>query len=206
MGENKVSIMDLLLFLLQNPTLHSQATMSAHDNTCLILQLLLREQGTEGMMADWAVSAVKDVCTREIVQLANRKAGFHFLVQKTQYKQLKDTEIHNMADKMERAAPMVWNLVDVLLSADPKRVYQCEWTQKKAKRQWENNTTMSSSREVEGDSDEEDYFQYFNEIPLMNENEDEPEDLKQQAVECHNTILEIVSCRSANGWTTLTIK
>ena len=40
MGENKVSIMDLLLFLLQNPTLHSQATTSAHDSAYLILQLL----------------------------------------------------------------------------------------------------------------------------------------------------------------------
>ena len=64
---------------------------------------------------------------REMVLLSDVKSGFHFLATKTGYSQLKNAEMRKMAKKMEESTPNVWGLLSVLLSADPKHTYSCEW-------------------------------------------------------------------------------
>ena len=95
-----------------------------------------------------------------------------------------------MAKKMEESAPKLWRLLSVLLSADPKRTYSQEWAQQKvaaanlkaclplASPTSDMKMRHPASENLENNDD---YFRYFDDILLNEDDGDEPEVLKERS-------------------------
>ncbi|KAG1779312.1 hypothetical protein EV702DRAFT_936323, partial [Suillus placidus] len=64
----------------------------------------------------WATDITKDICAREICNLAAKGSGTHFDVTHTMVKQLEDFWVAELARIMEKSAPVTWNLLQSMLS------------------------------------------------------------------------------------------
>ncbi|KAG0694157.1 hypothetical protein DFH29DRAFT_815625 [Suillus ampliporus] len=66
--------------------------------------------------AKWATDITKDICAREICNLASKGSGTHFDVTHTTVKQLEDFRVAELAIIMEKSMPVTWNLLESMLS------------------------------------------------------------------------------------------
>ncbi len=92
---------------------------------------------------------------------------------------------------MQNVGPVVWKLFSKLLEADPNINYKRDWAQKKAKaagiaRQSSGNSWVDEDIEMEDitqiNTHDSDYWNTYDreELPLIDDGEDEPEGLADQ--------------------------
>jgi hypothetical protein len=85
------------------------------SNGCEIIDALTKQ--TSSTASKWATDITKDICAREIYNLAAKGSGTHFDVTHTTVKQLEDFRVAELATIMEKSAPVTWNLLESMLSA-----------------------------------------------------------------------------------------
>ncbi|KAG1760079.1 hypothetical protein EDD22DRAFT_848802 [Suillus occidentalis] len=83
-------------------------------NGCEIIDALTKQ--TSSTALKWATDNTKDICAREIYNLAAKGSGTHFNVTHTIVKQLEDFRVAKLATIMEKSAPVTWNLLESMLS------------------------------------------------------------------------------------------
>ncbi|KAG1731360.1 uncharacterized protein EDB91DRAFT_1020106, partial [Suillus paluster] len=72
---------------------------------------------TSSTASKWATDITKDICAREICNLAAKGSGTHFDVTHTTVKQLEDFRVAELARIMEKSVlVLTWNLLESMLS------------------------------------------------------------------------------------------
>src|SRR5215471_11242255 len=110
---------ELILSLLQSPDhVDHDAVHDIHHNTNQILESLAKNPGTSEESLRWAYETTKKTCELQICKLAEKHSGQQFSARHATAENLKDFDIHTLAEQMRTTAPHVWQLLDALLSVD----------------------------------------------------------------------------------------
>ena len=140
--------------------------------------------------------------TAEIWLLTRADSGLHYIAKEMTESKLREFNIDNIIEQISTSAPLVWKLLDELLSADPHHWYRRDWDQKQAR-----EAAAAKQRPHQGAShddvnmtestnlaDHEPYWQFFDQsVPIVEEDEDEPEDIVDQVERQHASKIKIVS-------------
>ncbi|KAG1854535.1 hypothetical protein F4604DRAFT_1503934, partial [Suillus subluteus] len=65
---------------------------------------------------------IKDRCAQEVRELSAKANGSHFSVSHTSVQQLEEFSIDVLSEEMQRHAPVLWDLFEVLLAARRKNI------------------------------------------------------------------------------------
>ncbi len=142
-----------------------------------------------------------------MLSLTYKENGFHFLTAKMNEEQLQSFNIKDLMKRMMTIAPDLWELLETLHAANSQINYQRAWTQKRSKMKHKGTREASHIRkgnvsEIEMADvqtalgpDEEKYWKAFDadNIALIEDEEDEPEDLQEQVKSQTEAIMQIVS-------------
>jgi hypothetical protein len=144
--------------------------------------------------------------TVEIRLLTRPDAGLHYIAKGMTESKLREFNIDNIIEQMSTNAPLVWGLLDELLSADPQHQYKWNWDWKQAqeaaaaKQQPRQGASSSNSHDdvnmIDSTNldDDEQYWQFFDQtVPIVEKDEDEPEDIIDQVERRHASKITIVS-------------
>ena len=146
---------------------------ASHGGISLHIEDLLEELHRNNLMHEkvsaWAHATMKKKYISEILSLT-KHSGLHYITKKMNENKLHDFDINDITERMSVNAPLVWELLDELLSADTHLQYKREMARKRAKGQQRNsNITVG---DIEDFLDES--------VPIV-EPEDELEDILDQA-------------------------
>ncbi|KAG6908018.1 hypothetical protein DXG01_006485 [Tephrocybe rancida] len=86
-----------------------------------ILAAMKDNPTTSAHLLDWANHEIKEVYAREILVLVKKSTGFQFGAQTATTEKLEALDIQDIARRMSTVSPGLWELVGVLLQADPER-------------------------------------------------------------------------------------
>jgi len=204
------SLSDFLSQLLNVPTYHDQPiTQSASENIEELLNILISSQCTALGTRRWALSYAQSVYTSQMGSLCHKAGGFHFNAKKVTEERIKNFSITDIAQNLESDAPELSELIRLLLCAD-KRAF----SRKAASRQKESRLGQKRKRsthdgdggevEVElGGVDVQDSLEDITEmneeaeaednVQLLDDEDDEPEDFQDQKHEQQQALITIVS-------------
>ena len=93
---------------------------------------------------------MKAMYTVEILSLTWPDACLHYIAKGMTENKLCEFNIDNIVEQMSANAPLVWELLDALLSADPHLQYKQDWAWKQAQeiaaaKQWPHQGTSRIS-------------------------------------------------------------
>lgn len=180
-----------------------------HDVSLHIEDLLEKLHGHQLMhekVSAWVHTTMKAMYTAEIWLLTRPDAGLHYIAKGMTESKLHEFDIDNIIEQMSTNAPLVWGLLDELLSADPQHQYKWNWDRKQAqeaaaaKQQPRQGASSSNSHDdvnmIDSTNldDDEQYWQFFDQtVPIVEKDEDEPEDIIDQVERRHASKITIVS-------------
>lgn len=192
LADHHIDSGDLLIALIQDP--HQSGILAS--NASVILDKLIDQVSTRGVVIDWARNFTERAYVSEVVHLARKDSGFHFLASKATEEKLKEAEISEMAESMQTIAPSLWALFEQLLSADAK-INDRRMRRRKATK---GDKRMPPGADVEMEDatrreDEEDYSRFFETdmADLFDQADDIPEDAESQVEERFDALAKIVS-------------
>jgi hypothetical protein len=119
---HNVTVLQLVLSLLRDPRLQNQAAVdNLVSHTTEILMALADNSWTSKSTLEWASNLMKARYASSIRELARKEHGWHFSALRASAKQLEDFRIEDMAEKMKKLAPELWDMLGSVLSADRKQ-------------------------------------------------------------------------------------
>jgi hypothetical protein len=77
-------------------------------------------------------TTMKAMYTAKIQLLTRPDAGLHYIAKEMTESKLCEFNIDNIIEQMSAIAPLFWELLDELLSADPQHQYKQNWDRKQA--------------------------------------------------------------------------
>ena len=101
-----------------------------HDVSLHIEDLLEKLHGHQLMhekVSTWVHTTMKTMYTAEILSLTRPDAGLHYIAKGMTENKLRKFNINDIIEQMSTNAPLVWELLDELLSADPHLRYKRDW-------------------------------------------------------------------------------
>ena len=167
---------------------------------------------TANNTSKWVFQVSRQGYISQIQVLARKESGFHFYANKITEERLKQFSIENISKKMVELAPDLWNLLAGVLAADPNS------NQRRVKKTGLQNEKRSQSSRTgtgvgDGDIEMQDVTIHDiempednrsldwiendteTEVPLVGDDEDEPEDLLDQLDHQENALATIVSVK-----------
>lgn len=174
-------------------------TLSIVEDLDAILDTVKSAGATSDQTKQWIFRSAEKGYQAQVLQLTKKETGSHFLPAKITNTQLTETKIENLSRQMNHHAPDLWKLVANLLAADPaanqRRVqFACRnassGTQKVNPRSNDGDIRMG---DAVGDSLEDDILGNSDDIGLIDEDDDAPEDLTEQVRHQFDTLIVIVS-------------
>ena len=97
-----------------------------------LLEKLLRHKLMHEKVSAWAHTTMKTIYTAEILSLTHHAAGLHYIAKGMTKNKLREFDIDEIIEQMSVNAPLVWELLDELLSADAHLRYKQDWARKRA--------------------------------------------------------------------------
>jgi len=195
-----------VIIMAMSPTATRDGPGVVHDVSLRVEDLLKKLHGHQLMcekVSGWVHATMKAMYTVEILSLTWPDAGLHYIAKGMTENQLRKFNINNIIERMSADAPLVWELLDELLSADPHLRSKQDWARKRAqeaaaaKRRPHKGTSRrnSDSRIDVGTSlDDDEYWEFVDQsVPIVEEDEDEPEDVLDQVKQQHESKIAIVS-------------
>ena len=174
-------------------------TLSIIEDLDTILDTLISARATSDQTGKWVFRSAEKRYQTQVLQLTKKESGLHFLPGKITNDQLMENKIEKLSMQMHHHAPDVWKLVANLLAADPmadRRQARLAYrkvgsgTQKADPRLNDGDIMMG---DVVGDGSEDETLENSGHIRLIDEDEDAPEDLTEQAQHQFNSLIVIVS-------------
>lgn len=213
------SAADFIISLLKNAELTDNTPVEEMAQRLdEILGAMKQNKDTSPQLLKWANEHVQSTYASEILTLVRTTQGFHFGARKATAAELGAIDIDTIASNMRELAPELWDLLGLLLLADPvsneRRTRAREKRQEKKKEAKERaakatakdrdgDVTMASIEpenleSANKDADEEDYWEdmadpadIFND-QSGEESEEEEEGLKNSAAEREKALITIV--------------
>ena len=135
---HNVTASNLVLSLLRDKRLQDQpCAQNLVDQTDEILLAFYEHPKSSKSTLTWANDLIRSRYAESIRELAKKENGWHFGALRASAKKLQEFQIEDMASKMEELAPELWDLLELMLSAD--------------KRQTARIARWARSREADGD-------------------------------------------------------
>lgn len=175
-------------------------TLSLSDDGDAILNLFKSSNGTSALTTRWVYRVAKETYRTQMHELTKKENGFHFLASKTTEDQLTWSTIEALSTQMQNCAPDLWQLVAELLMADPTANLMREQRALKKARAGKlvnepNDGDITMSDAAAEDDDRE--FLDSNDIPLVEEGDDAPDDLQEHVAKQFGALIMIVSLLSS---------
>jgi len=193
----EITPLQFLLGILGTNTFEDHpTTLSLSDDGDTILSLFQSSNGTSALTTQWVSRVAKETYTTQMWELTKKENGFHFLASKTTEDQLTWSTVEALSMQMQKCAPDLWQLFAELLMADPTaNLMHEQHALKKAGAGKSNHETndgdiMMSDAAAE-DADRE--FLDYNDIPLLEEGDDAPDDLQEHIAKQFGALVMIVS-------------
>jgi hypothetical protein len=174
-----------------------------------LLESLLQMDLTSSMVSNWGMAHAISIYKHQMSKLTWKENGFHFLTAKLTEEQLQRLDVEDLMKRIIALAPDLWKLMENLHAADSRINYVRTRTQKRSKKmRGEGETShVSHVRRPDGDiemgdvwigyelDDEEEYWKAVEteEITLIEQEDDEPEDLTEQSKTQIEALAQIVS-------------
>jgi hypothetical protein len=131
----------------------------------------------------------------QIKALTAKDSGFHFFTQNISEEQLRGFSTEDSSERMQNHAPDRWNLLGALLSADESLNRKRELWAQKSNGQSSNASHALSCRVDDGDIEMHDLSAAdldTNEIRLVDDEDDHPEDISDHVEQQKMTLITIV--------------
>ncbi|KAI9059312.1 hypothetical protein FKP32DRAFT_1580100 [Trametes sanguinea] len=117
-----ISLTELICFVLVDHQVNDRSRLIYTDllrNTKTILSALYYHTDTAASTREWAHNAMCAHYANAVSDLAELDETWQFTASKARPEQIRDFRIEDMAGEMERRAPILWSLIDRLLSGTP---------------------------------------------------------------------------------------
>ena len=125
LDQSGVTYSECLAGLLTSPRIIGQPSIVSVSK---ILQVLILAKATKAETEQWALSMAREIYRNQMATLGHKGSGLQFGMAKTMTEErLKNFSIDTLASEMQKHTPDLWELLSVLLSADPQRSYKWEW-------------------------------------------------------------------------------
>ncbi|KXN92519.1 hypothetical protein AN958_05374 [Leucoagaricus sp. SymC.cos] len=120
-----ISFNDLLSALLNDPLLRAMNIAKSMSSTS-VLDMLATTDTTQHVNRSHMMNYVNNELRKQVEALTKVKAGYHFTAQDISVEQIEMCDIEKLSGGMEELAPDVWELLGVLLQADPTVNQKCK--------------------------------------------------------------------------------
>ncbi|KAG6822731.1 hypothetical protein H0H92_012757 [Tricholoma furcatifolium] len=140
-----------------------------------LLDALLMHPFTQKKTLVWAHSTMTKTYQSEIASLSRHDKGLHYMTKGITEEKLRSFDIDKISQIMSTSAPCIWELIDGLLTADAElQLKRDTWQRRKMQ-------YKQDSRDADEQVDpEEKYWEFLDEgVPIIDEQDDEPEDLTE---------------------------
>jgi hypothetical protein len=206
-----------VVIMAMSPTDARDGSLSVHAaSASLHVEDLLEKLHGHKLMHEkvsaWMRSTMKTMYTAEILSLTQSDARLHYIAKGMTENKLREFNIDDIIEQMSANAPLVWELLDELLSADPYLRHKRDLARKRAqktaaaKRQPHQGAGTSSDNSHNNvdttnldDSDDNfvdnQYWEFFDQSVSLavEEDEDKLEDIVDQVERRHESKIAIVS-------------
>jgi hypothetical protein len=176
------TLADVVIMTVSDPNArahHPHVTLHIED----LLNTLYRHNPIHEQVSTWAHTTMKAIYTSEILSLTQPKSGLHYTAKGMTEDKMGKFDIDDITEHMSADAPLLWELLGKLLSADPLR------------RQTWRKQDLTQKQEREDDV----YWEFLDQtLPIVEENQDEPEDILDQVEQRHSSLIAIVRLSSYN--------
>ncbi|KAH9951072.1 hypothetical protein B0H21DRAFT_801792 [Amylocystis lapponica] len=114
---------------------HLDGVQQLRDNIGELLDVWYKDPRTRESTLEWAHKAVKLALADEVCKLTSKKNGWHFSAAHATQTRLEQFDVAMMASNIGLLAPGLWNLVEVLLSANSTLSRRRKGTQGRRKKE-----------------------------------------------------------------------
>jgi len=176
-----------------------QTTISLAEDVVSILEIFNSASSTSKSTERWIFRVAETKYKAQVLTLTKKESGFHFLASKATTSQLMNTHIDSLGSDMKNIAPDLWRLLAELHAADPAaNERRVDLAHKRAgaitkPNQRSNDGDISMMDAADGGDNESWEIIDSNDIHLVDEEEDAPEDLSDHVKTQFDALVKIVS-------------
>jgi hypothetical protein len=194
---NNIPIESFLRRLFAEPRISSRSiVISFSKNISRVLEFLIFNERTGHDVDEWVKNTFSSKLKAQVRDISQVEAGHHFVAKYATVEQLKKCNISHLAKRMIEKAPDVWDLVGILLQADPEVVKRRGKTRRdREKARCEGGGARH--RKARSELDDEDDDEEFRVFDFVDSQEDEPEDIEEQLEMQWKTLIKIVRSLSS---------
>ncbi|EKM77432.1 hypothetical protein AGABI1DRAFT_13110, partial [Agaricus bisporus var. burnettii JB137-S8] len=160
-----------------------------------LLGWLAHHEQTRDAVNGWMKEQYQGILTSQIRDLTKPETGLHFNISTITAEKMKSITVNKIADVIQCRAPDLWNVVGILMAADPINLRRCEKRREEREIDRKANGGTRKKRRTRVTEEDEDEF-HLQEI--VNEGEDEPEDIEDLLENERHSLLRVrqVTCIS----------
>ncbi|KAG6808404.1 hypothetical protein H0H92_004255 [Tricholoma furcatifolium] len=166
-----------------------------------VLEALSKNLHSHEETLAWAHQYMKKTYSRQISMLSSRDFGFHFDASATTENKLQEFDVAEVMMQIKGSGGLVCDLLDGMLSSVPHLVSRRERKERTRKKK---PIDQGGDVEMNDGTDDEEYWVFFDEtVPIVEADEDQPENLNELVMEQHNQLLELKKLSLGQGLTAL---
>jgi hypothetical protein len=189
---------------LVNMLLHHLIAEKEHVNERVqdLLDALLAHPSTHTKTSDWARAITMKTYISEVASLSSHEHGLHYLVTGITEEKLRSFEIDTVTRIMSAGAPCLWELVGALLEANSDLNSRRDKLREQAAKKRSGGKkgpsrptgTKVNSRPTASTTDERIWEFLDQSVPVIDNNEDIPDDIVEPEEQSEEGLATIVSC------------
>jgi hypothetical protein len=164
-----------------------------------LLDALLAHPSTHTKTSDWARATMTKTYISEVASLSSQEHGLHYLVGGITEEKLRSFEINTVSQIMSAGAPCLWELIGGLLEADGDlKSRRDKWGEQAAKKKGRpggrTGPTAATGTDVDSQPTDERIWEFLDQsVPIIDNNEDIPEDIVELEEQREESLATMVS-------------
>jgi hypothetical protein len=161
-----------------------------------LLDALLAHPSTHTKTSDWARGTMVKTYTSEVVSLSGHENGLHYIMRGVTEDKLRRFDINTISQIMSAGAPCLWELIGGLLMADADlKSRRDKWRERAAKKGGQTAAgTGTKAQDVDSQPMDERSWEFLDQsVPIIDNNEDIPEDIVELEEQREESLATIVS-------------
>jgi hypothetical protein len=155
-----------------------------------LLDVLLAHPSTHTKTSDWARALMVKTYMSEVASLSGQEHGLHYIVGGITEEKLRSFDINTVGQTMSAGAPCLWELIGCLLAADADlKLRRDKWRKQVAKK-----GGQADSSDADSQITDERSWEFLDQtVPIIDNNEDIPENIVELEEQCEESLATIVS-------------
>ena len=157
-----------------------------------LLDGLLAHPSTHTKTSEWARATMAKTYILEVASLNSQENGLHYIVGGITEEKLRSFDINTISQTMSAGAPCLWELISSLLVADGDLKSRREKRRDQAAKKG-GSTGPDSDSNVDNQLNERSWEFLDQSVPIVDNNEDIPENIVELEEQCEEGLATIVS-------------